>query len=303
MKCLKKRGFTLVELMVVIAIIGILAVALTTQVTKIQDSARAMKCKANLRSLAQAAQNYGVETAHYPLAGSLETMEMTREGPRYQGHPGWVAWTAGNRDAWPWGNNKGSQDKNSHWSEMTRETCFGEMGYLSITNGELWERVGKDASVYRCDKHKGVGEKKVYRSYVMNGYFQYDDKGGTTSGERRRTVEESIRDGRAAIRLMFAEIPAQEMREEKEFTDSVLEYEMDKEANKKKESIGFNHFVAKRWVGHVVFVDGHVEGIVLPSKAKKGDGTPDYSHKDLINLTGQLCDGQEITSDLRATMQ
>ena len=301
MKCLTKIGFTLVELMVVIAIIGVLAVALTTQVTKIQDSARATKCKANLRGLAQAAQNYGIQEGYYPLAGSIEILPTHRIPPRYHGRRGWVSWTRGNSDAWPWGNQ--NESPNSHRNEMDRETWLDEKSYLSITNGELWRLVGKDIDIYRCDKHKGTGKGKIYRSYVMNGYFNYDKGGVQYTSEGRHAVENAVMDGKSAIRLMFAELPAQDTKTTQEFTDSVLEYEMNGDSNTKSESIGFNHFIAKRWVGHVAFVDGHVEGIVLPNKAKKGDGTPDYSHKDLINLTGQLCDGQEITSDLRATMQ
>jgi len=65
MTCLARKGFTLVELMVAIAITGILAVALTTQVTKIQESARATQCEANLRTLTQVAPKYGVDSGTY----------------------------------------------------------------------------------------------------------------------------------------------------------------------------------------------------------------------------------------------
>ena len=315
MKWLRKKGFTLVELMVVIAIISVLAVALMTQVTKLQESARATKCKTNLRTLAQAAQSYsgGIGEYRYPTAGSYEVASVTI--PRdYSGYPGWVSWTKGNSSVWPWGNEKSPIWKNStskpQGNGMSRETFFGEAAYISLTNGTLWEWVGKDTSVYVCEKHRREAERvlkgeKVYRSYVMSAYFEYDKDrrpkvGGTTGGPK---MEDAINDGKAAIRLMFAEMPAQEIRKEERFADSVLEYDMNGNSNRKDESIGFNHQIAKRWVGHVVFVDGHVEGLILPNKAKKGTGVPDYGHPDLKDLTGQLCDAQEIKVSIRETMQ
>jgi prepilin-type processing-associated H-X9-DG protein len=153
----------------------------------------------------------------------------------------------------------------------------------------------------------------------MSGFFDYD-KGDLDAGiqpltrtigspKEEKKVADLVLDGKAAVRLMFAELPSGIESREPRFTDGVLEYEMASDRNgvtdinNKDESIGFNHFVAKRWVGHVAFLDGHVEGIVLPNTAKKANGSPNYEDKDLKNLTGQLCDGQEISSEIRAKMR
>ena len=324
MMCLTKKGFTLVELMIVIAIIGILAGALTTQFGSIMESARTTKCKANMRTLAQAVQAYSTANHQYPEAGSYEWENPKGEwtGPLnnqtfhrvFIGERGWVTWTKGG--IWPWdGRAKGNKDKSLR-DGMTVSSFYGPKGgrdvpaYLSVTNGVLWELVGKVASVYVCESHRREVEltrkgDTAYRSYVMSGHFGYDDKheAELRDNSKRSNTDDAIQDGKAAIRLLFAELPRQEIRTDERFADSVLEYEMNDESNSKDESIGFNHLVAKRWVGHVAFLDGHVEGLVLPNGAKNGNGLPDYTHKDVRDLTGQLCGAQEISSKIRESMR
>ncbi|MDO8886491.1 prepilin-type N-terminal cleavage/methylation domain-containing protein [Candidatus Oleimmundimicrobium sp.] len=61
-----EKGFTLVELMVVILIIGILVGIAIPVYNQAQAKAKANACKANLRTLDGAIQTYNATTGDYP---------------------------------------------------------------------------------------------------------------------------------------------------------------------------------------------------------------------------------------------
>jgi prepilin-type N-terminal cleavage/methylation domain-containing protein len=81
---LKQRGFTLIELMVVIVIIGILVAIALPNFIGAQDRAKISSVKANMHTLQTTAETYGVDWGgvYAPDVASLST-EAVRTGREY----------------------------------------------------------------------------------------------------------------------------------------------------------------------------------------------------------------------------
>ena len=75
----KHRGFTLVELLVVIVIIGILAALITVAVTAALGAAKRTRILAELNQLSTAIQSYKNEHGSYPPNTSVELKVHVRD--------------------------------------------------------------------------------------------------------------------------------------------------------------------------------------------------------------------------------
>ncbi len=319
----KKNGFTLVELLVVMSIIGLLAAVLVTQVSKMTETARALKCKANLKNLGQAALNYGVDNGRMPWAGSHECTESrgTSGGSvaRVDLRRGWVDWTtkAGEIETWPKDYSPGSASYSGNGRMVTY--CEGKPGFISVTNGVLWQYMGRDISSYVCEafRSKVNSVEPIYRSYFMNCYFGYNKNfmplNALSDGHRqispnsfhnfdynfKRNLTADNNKSAASVDvtgerlLLFAELPVtQSGIDPVRAVDGVIETQIiDQNYNIANpmplaEVIGFNHMVGKRYVAHVVFADGHVDVLYAPLKTSDAQ----YFKK----WTGYLCNGLDV---------
>lgn len=294
----RRSGFTLVELLVVISILAILAAAMVSQVTRARAMGQAIKCKANLKNLAQASTNYAIEDSknRFPWAGSHEQMwPKVVNGSYvklYHECKGWVSWYRGG--SWP--------ARSPAWGTFVNfnETDDSKATY-AITNGVLWSYVGKDMSVYLCDVHKTVAKRNNIRkarwSYAMNCFFGYGGSGNNSPDGREQSLSSISKLGAADRLLLFAEMPAYKL------SGSMFKEGIDLSGNKAdcvlhmeikdyygqvrptEETIGFNHQVGKKQVAHVAYADGHVDVVVAPQSPT------DAKLKDLTFL---LCNGADV---------
>lgn len=293
---MKHRGFTIIELLVVIGILGLLMATLVYTIGGGTESARAAQCKANLKSLANACSAVvaaDTEWHRYPLAGSIEHMDMVNAGNNqyrkaFTEQKGWVSW---NSDG-TYKNKPQSHAASASWFTSCYDSNIEARQYC-LTNGAVWSAMSGSADSYRCPNHVKVCSEKVLPnwSYVMNAWFGWDSTQG--SGPRAFWGRSANDSGiRADKRLLFAELQWTDYTgDQPDFSagsglkhDCTLQY---RNCTKgvDAEAIGFNHKSGRDVVAHVVYADGHVGEIFWK------DG------QDLKELTEWLCEAKDIAID------
>ena len=287
-----RGGFTLVELLVVIGIIGLLSGVLIGALGGTSESARSAKCLANMRNLAVACQSYGMSAGHYPLAASMEYSYLDEsEGIRrvksiYNERKGWISWASNGSYA----SKPQSSVANSGWFTSAYVDDDDKATYC-LTNGALWRYVSNNANVYLCPAHVKAAErakKKVYWSYAMNAFF-----GGDASKKCKTMDENSNGVGysslkRADRRLLFSELGFLDgIDESTDASDPILQYKGLSGYGGSTDALAFNHKQGKRRCAHVAYADGHVDRLLMPRNG-------DVNAEELLQW---LCEGKDISFD------
>jgi general secretion pathway protein G len=96
-----KYGFTMVELMAMLIIIGLLATLVVTKVASKIDQARETTTKANLKALAAAVNQFRMDTARFPTEdeGLLALIEQPSDVETWE-PGGYLETTEINKDGW-----------------------------------------------------------------------------------------------------------------------------------------------------------------------------------------------------------
>jgi len=300
-----KKGFSLVELLIVIGIIAVLGGVMLTQFSSSTESALATGCLNNMRSLCNAVLAQASKDSYYPGAGPYKYLELDQDSEDFNkvlANQGWL----------------GTMPTVSCYHEPSDD---GEAQRDAIEKGSIWRAMNGARSAYVCPshaKHCKRGNRPTPRwSYAMNSYFGWDcgkafagRDGGLRkygSGSFAFKFSSSTLKRTADKVLLFAEIPFMSNGvQEPEFetgassaNDGVLQYAADggdEKYNKSAEqggvapeAIGFNHKSGQNYSAHVAFADGHCVKLMLP----RGN----ISEEDLQRLTSWLCTGHEYTFD------
>src|SRR5436853_3018618 len=85
---MKSKGFTLIELAVVLAIIAVLAAILTPLVTGYLDQARVARAQADVRTIADALKLHQRDSGKYPIFNSGQTTQVSDNTKTTFGGPG-----------------------------------------------------------------------------------------------------------------------------------------------------------------------------------------------------------------------
>ena len=63
---MRRRGFSLFELILMLALLGVLWAAMLPAVSRVRETATSAQCKSNLHQLAVACQNFALQRGHFP---------------------------------------------------------------------------------------------------------------------------------------------------------------------------------------------------------------------------------------------
>ena len=320
-----RSGFTIIELLVVIGIIGILAGVLLASFSSGTEDARAAKCLSNMRNLAQGAISYAAKNkyGYYPHAGSCAAIGVDSKGARYTERVGWISWLSKNDEYYSRGKSGGPARALPSKCPNISACCENEEDAMfAITNGTLWKCVGESSETYVCPLHavRAKQHKATARfSYAMSAKFGYDwTRGsGAATSEGHGGVSMSSSNVRLDRTLLFAELPfaipgacdsqnkvseddAYSEANDNELVDCVLRYRATingttyhgdgKDLGGRGESVAFNHTSGKRyWCAHVAFADGHVEKLLLRRNEESAGGLKSDA------LTAALCSGIDVS--------
>lgn len=255
-----RLAFTLLELLVVIAVIAILSGLMIPGFAKLRERGRCVRCASNLRQLHLAAVAYANDRGGR-LPRAQTTMEYYGEEELGPWH-GWLNW-----------NDNAESQRRTEWHGADARFCI-----TNDTGGDLFSYVGGvgdpgvagthgDEIIYLCPTFAAVcGEDDPYRSYGMNGTLSWDFYHAIPGPTRTILFADQGLDRRSSYSLSSVgnwrdPEPPEDTRAWVRFhreLDGAIDWQDD---GGSFELIGEYHLKGGAEAANCVFVDGHVERV------------------------------------------
>lgn len=251
---MKRKAFTLVEMLVVLAVIGVLAGLLSVAIGRAREKARQTQCLNNLKQLHTAAMDYASNGGRFPYATTYKE-KIYPDFEEYRYRKGWV-----DRSGDPGDNNT---------ANVGPIEMFDSGAMLSISNGTLYPYVA-DKRIYLCPTFKIEAEKASktmvpVRSYVMNWAFNYANLFSITKGSTTILFTElnvrTVEDGKSVtvytpyISATFSNVPTFYFYNYQNKDGALM-------AANNASGVPYEGIAAyHNGKGNAVFADGHVESL------------------------------------------
>lgn len=181
----KNAAFSLIELLIVIAIIGILAGLISTALGGLRASAQEQHCRNNLKQLHDAVVSHHMTHGKLPHAMAYDTWVFA--GIEWEN--GWVSVYPNDGKIMTLKRAMIKGKVTSVQEQFSNDLGTGEPAKFGIENGSLWDFTG-DLAAYVCpamqshvrerarragsadpDDEDADTSLKIYRTYAMNAYF------------------------------------------------------------------------------------------------------------------------------------